>query len=301
MTLVLGDPAGNSITGRSAFIDNSHYAAIETPGGSSVQTGEIDHPNNVLIGQPTGYLVSGEQLHADGETGVLLFPSVEEHDQEPSTVTMTHQAFCQDCAFLKWGAWGARAGFVDPGYTDNETVVPASNVTADVHLGWWVAGDVVSDSDLPTDGSATYAGHAIGNVANNLNGQGAITYVATGDMGMSWSFNDRAGRFDITHFDTPNTGGLDFGGILRAPGVLNGNSFEGAITGQLPEHLPCVGCLPGSNALSGVANGSFARNPGQIAGEVPGGVIGNWSISNGQGNNTFTYGATGIFAGKGVP
>jgi hypothetical protein len=315
MTLVLGDPAGNSITGRSAFIDNTHYAAIETPNGSSVQTGEIGHPNNDLIGQPTGYLVSGQQLDADN---VLLYPSVQVNQQGPPTVTMTHQAFCQDCAFLKWGAWGVRAGFVDAGYTNTDNPgesVPPTNVTADVHLGWWVAGNTASDTELDalrqeavaspsTDFGATYAGHAIGTVANNLSGQGAITYVATGNMDMSWNFGERSGRLDITHFDAPNTGGLSFGGSMQAPGVLDapGNAFTGTITGQLPEHLPCVGCLPGSNALSGVANGSFVHgNDLDVAGAVgklPQGVIGNWNIGNGQGNNTFTYGATGIFAGK---
>jgi hypothetical protein len=147
-----------------------------------------------------------------------------------------------------------------------------------------VAGDVVSDSDLPTDGTATYSGHAIGNVANSLNGQGTITYVATGDMNMSWTFNTRSGQFDITHFDTSVTpSGLSFGGALRAPGVSNGNAFTGVLSGGLPND-------PGS--LSGGVAGSFARSPGQISGAVPSGVIGNWNIGNSR------YNATGIFAGS---
>ena len=216
MTLVLGDPNPNSISGRSAFIDNSHYAAIETPGLSTIQSGS---GNNTLVGQPTGYLVSSEQLGADGPNGVLLFPLNNDGklvDEQGNLIpkggqaVMTHQAFCQSCDFLKWGAWGARAGF------QNTTSGGGDNVNVDVHLGWWVAGNVVGD--LPTGGSASYAGHTIGTVANNIDGGGWVTYVATGDMDMSWNFGSRSGQLNITHFDTPNTGGLHFGGAMSAPG-----------------------------------------------------------------------------------
>ena len=111
----------------------------------------------------------------------------------------------------------ARAEFVDPGYTipgytytDDEgqehTVDPVtvrdSNVTADVNLGWWVAGDITSDVALAAlDATATYQGHAIGSVANNLNDSGWKTYVATGDMKITWSFADRLGDLSISHFD----------------------------------------------------------------------------------------------------
>jgi len=300
LSLVLGDPTNdNSISGRSAFIDDSHYAAIETPGRSTLQTDGGDAVFTPGAPPPTAYLVSGEQLDADN---VLLFPVTNsDHnvviDEETHKPVMTAQGFCNQCDFLKWGAWGGRASFEDPAAPGQ-----TNNVTADIHLGWWVAGNVVSDSDLPLEGGANYAGHAIGTVANNLNGQGAITYVATGDMDMSWNFAERSGTLDITHFDTSVTPqGLSFGGSMHAPGVLDapGNAFTGTITGQLPEHLPCVGCLPGSTALTGVANGSFAGSPG--AGLTPSGVIGNWNIGNGQDNNTFTYGATGVFAGESVP
>jgi hypothetical protein len=51
--------------------------------------------------------------------------------------------------------------------------------TADIPLGWWIAGDVVSSSDMPTTGSASYMGDAIGNVINS-----GKQYTATGDMSM---------------------------------------------------------------------------------------------------------------------
>ena len=181
---------------KSAYIDDVHYAAIETPGGTSVLQ------NN---GQPyahadsTAYLASGEQL------GVTNF--------FPETFTTVNQdgtrPFCDNCDFLQWGAWGARVGFgtdSTSGFTDN------------VHLGWWVAGDVITELKsmkprLPFTAQAPpTTGNAIGNVANNLDNQGWTTYVATGDLNMSWEFRRSLGRFDITNFDKPNTGGLNFGG-----------------------------------------------------------------------------------------
>ena len=102
MTLVLGDPTNNNeIKGRSAFIDNQHYAAIETPGESTIQSGEHgDHP---LIDAPTGYLVSGDQL------GVTkYFPETFGADENNNPPPL-----CTNCDFLKWGTWGARAGFQD--------------------------------------------------------------------------------------------------------------------------------------------------------------------------------------------
>ncbi len=159
--------------GRSAYIDDQHYAAIESSTGTSVNNGQQGNYTNVSA---TSYLASGDQL------GVTkFFPQTFGTNADGSA-----PAFCTGCDFLQWGAWGTRVNFQNTGQTafvDN------------IHTGWWVAGDVVSRSDLPTDGTASYSGHAIGNVANNISGQGAITYVATGDMGMTWDFNSRLGRF----------------------------------------------------------------------------------------------------------
>ena len=282
MTLVLGDPADNSTSGRSAFIDDKHYAAIETPGLSTIQSGEHgDHP---LIDAPTGYLVSGEQLGVDN---ILYYPDHDPEDTEhPDSFVLTKSGFCHDCAFLKWGAWGARAGFQDfndqgaPAFDKNGKPV---KITADVHLGWWAAGDITAVDKLAAlGGEATYSGHAIGNVANNLNGQGWNTYVATGNMRMDWNFSDRSGNLQINHFDTKVTpGGLSFSGAMAAPGVPNGNHFGGALSGGTPDI-----------ALSGHAAGSFVNNgPDKPAA----GAIGNWNVGNDA------YKATGIFAGSGTP
>jgi hypothetical protein len=216
----------------------------------------------------TAYLASGEQL------GVTNF--------FPETFTTVNpdgtRPFCDNCDFLQWGAWGARFGFG----TDS-----TSYYADNVHLGWWVAGDVITDEvegDLPFTGSAYYSGNAIGNVANNLSNQGWTTYVATGNMNMSWDFGERSGRFDITNFDKPNTAGLNFGGDLSMPGVPTGglNKFSGALSGT-NENL---------SYLRGSVTGSFVR---PLSEGMPSGALGNWNIGN---NN---YKASGIFAGGLVP
>ena len=257
---------------RSAFIDNLHYAAIES-GDAQVSNWDYDGGfEDYDYSTATSYLVSGEQL------GVTqFFPDTFEETSEGSGV----RPFCTDCEFIKWGAWGTRVEFGDD---DDDPYVN------NVHLGWWVAGDTTSTAaldNLATDNmTATYNGHAIGNVSNNLK-----TYVAAGDLQMDWSFASRTGNFAISKFDRANFGsnGLTFSGGLCAPGIpgcsfsADGNHFKGGITGVVS-----------GNVASGIAAGSFvndvARNPAR-------GAIGNWNVGTASG----AYRATGIFAGSGTP
>ena len=184
---------------------------------------------------------------------------------------------------MQWGTWGTRINFSNadgPQYTDN------------IHLGWWVAGDVIDQSDLPTDMTASYEGHSIGNVTTNISGNGWVTYVATGDMYMDWDFNARSGNLSIYHFDRGITpGGLTFTGEMTTPGELTGkNKFGGplSLSGDLPNNLNEL------NGMTGSATGSFVRGPinfNNRSGSTPQGVIGNWDVGSAR------YSATGIFAG----
>ena len=100
------------------------------------------------------------------------------------------------------------------------------------------------------------------------------TYLAAGDLNMSWDFGSRTGdltisKFDASHFNDGQ--GLSFSGPMCAPGVAGcaaaaGNHFGG----------PLAGSIDANFRLSGAANGAFVRAPGQLPGT---GAIGNWYVS----------------------
>ncbi len=233
--------------GTSAYIDNQTYAAVEGAGSSVTERALwLNRTDAKALVQ--GYVIGADTIHANE----VLFPgqTVQVGDQ-----LVQKRAFCQTCDFMKWGTWGALVTY------------KTSQVqrTDNVHMGWWIAGDITSSSDMPRDGSATYAGDAIGNVAVRTDG-GWQKYVATGDMDMTWNFARRSGTLDISNFD-----GKSFGGAMFAPGQPQ--SFSGVLAGK--------------GGVSGLANGAFVNGNGINAA----GVIGNFNA----GNNAWR--ATGIFGG----
>jgi len=242
--------------GPSAFIDDGIFAAFENPGESGIKEDErygflnLKKRTHTYDGDNLGvqaYIASANAINANA----VLFPKENPTDEQK-------EAFCQNCDFIKWGTWGARLDYQN--YNQQ-------NVTEDVHLGWWIAGEVVSPSDMPTKGTATYAGDAIGNVASKSGGVWD-QYVATGDMSMNWNFGLRSGLLKIENFDNKN-----FSGIMVAPGKVE---FGGALAGS---------------GVAGTATGAFVgTNPGN----APGGVIGNFGVGNSS------WKATGIFGGTNV-
>jgi len=194
-------------------------------------------------------------------------------------VSLPTGAICDDCKFVKWGAFAANMNF------NNENNEGQNSVLAD---GFWVTGNLTSTAelgDLRNSGAqANYSGRAWASVVNLNNNQTQFNkYAAWGNMGMNWNFGQRQGTLQITNFDRENfEGGLNFDGTMKMPGVVN--KFSGDLTGvNLPNNL--------SN-LNGFAQGSFVKGPLSPAQ----GVIGNWNV--GAGNH---YSATGVFAGSGKP
>ena len=235
--------------GQSAYIDDNQFAALQTAnaGDNSVTEQRLfKAPTTATATAASNYIVSSDAIKANAQ----LFPG---------------GGFCTDCNFIKWGAWGTQVAY-------------GTNTDA-VHLGWWVAGDVLPNNAVPTTKmTAHYDGNAIGDVTRKQ-GQDWLTYVATGDMQMDWNFGERSGRLAINNFDkSVNDGrGYDFSGtMLHVPGSGGSpNQFAGVI---------------GGNGLIGGATGSFV---GPMSGtpSAPQGVIGSWNVGN---NN---YNAVGIFAG----
>ncbi len=110
--------------GRSAFIDDKNFAAIEGEDGTSVSERYLATKRSFPFfevrtytdsaPEVQGFIVSADAIAADE----ILFPGQSGQDQK--------RAFCQSCNFIKWGAWGAR---VD--YTEHT----GQTATADVPLG----------------------------------------------------------------------------------------------------------------------------------------------------------------------
>jgi len=243
--------------GNSAFIDDDIFAAFEKPGESGVQEDErygflgLRKRTHTYEADAQGYFVSADAINANE----ILFPKGPDD-------SFQKRAFCQDCNYIKWGAWGTRLGYED---------YKGQPVTEDVHLGWWIAGDVVSSSDIPTTGKAYYEGDAIGTVASKQGGAWN-QYVATGGMNMNWDFAKRLGLLKIENFDNRN-----FAGIMLAPGKAQ---FGGVLAGS---------------GVAGTATGAFV-GPNVVGGvrDAPHGVIGNFDVGN------KTWKADGIFGGTRV-
>ena len=93
----------------------------------------------------------------------------------PQTIMLTHDLLAApegvdesklcSCDFLTWGYWAADV----PGASSSETPGQRDLVA----LGTWVAGKLPTAADIPTTGTASYAGHAVGsdgNVSGNVVG-----------------------------------------------------------------------------------------------------------------------------------
>ena len=136
--------------------------------------------------------------------------------------------FCTACNFMNWGWW----------MSDFEQLSSDSSLTPRrdrVRLATWVAGTLPRLEDIPTAGTASYSGQAIGNVIN-----GTERYVAFGSFSKSWNFGTREGAATISNFDSKNvsfntssTNGREFRGALNtiaSPGItsaaLAGSFFQ---------------------------------------------------------------------------
>ncbi|MDJ0513619.1 MAG: FecR family protein [Methyloceanibacter sp.] len=282
--------------GRSALINDDIFAALESMEPSAItETGKeiVDYETKKrLVGfngwrpvfeeyqspirdryefsetlETKSYMISADAMGANE----VLFKDQYAKGPEGETLMgptgqpIQKRAFCQDCKYIKWGAWGTRSS-----YTDRR----GRNVTEDTHLGWWITGDVVSPNDMPGAGDANYAGDVVGTVAKLKNGQWNQS-VATGKLDAYWNFRHRAGTIDIRDFDNKNI-----------HGVIGASK-------ESPQNF--VGGLGGKGGIVGTTAGSFVGSPGR--GQTPGGIIGNFDARKLNGN----WRANGIYGGTVVP
>jgi hypothetical protein len=157
---------------------------------------------------------------------------------------------CATCDFIDWGWWGTRV-VVDPSGTE-----VADGRKDYVHMGTWVAGDITHPADMPSTGSASYNGTALGTVMRNTP-DGVAKYIAKGNMNMGFNFNTRTGSVGISNFD-----GMNVGAAVAETSTSTQALFSGGLTGS---------------GMTGVVNGAFVNN-GALKAD---GVIGVFSFGNG--------------------
>jgi trimeric autotransporter adhesin len=223
---------------RSTFIDNNIYAATESY-NSAVQ---VITPSGSTITYPTE---SG---------GATTFPTAAmvTSGTVPGAANGLFQAAgatpCA-CQYLQWGYWEANLPTTNQG--------GPSNTTQASYINTWVAGQPTVT--MPTSGTGTYSGAAIGTVAN-----AGAAYLAAGGFTNTYNFANSTGTIAINNFD--------------------GRNFRGSVAGSGNLY---AGNLSGSN-LSGTAAGMFY---GPNAAETGG----SFAVRAGSGPS---YIASGIFAGK---
>lgn len=235
-TFAFGEQSGS---GQSVFVDADTFAAIETSGGAGNTvtnvTGDSISPKSGTT--PNSYLISSSLV------------------KDADAPLFSGKTKCT-CDFLEWGYWGAKI-------ETSDTSLSADRFDT-FHIGTWVAGQVTNTADLPITGTATYAGHAVGNVVN-----GTAQYLAAGDFNMSLDFSTRSGSATIANFDDRT-----MSATINEQTVVNGNLFSGTLSGP-----------PGLNGDLQTSVVTGPNGPDQ-------GVIGDFHAVQG------TWSATGIVAGE---
>ena len=107
-------------------------------------------------------------------------------------------------------------------------VVTTAGAREHAHLASWIAGKVPNAADLPITGTATYGGHAIGNVYSN----GSI-YTAVGSYANAWNFASRQGNVTMNFDNATYTGTTALAtGSASFSGQINGSNRTGAVFGS---------------------------------------------------------------------
>jgi hypothetical protein len=238
VTLPFGAASGRSFA-RSAFIDNNIYGATE----SATQPVQITTTGGTTISYPTenggattyptlAMVTSGT---VPGAANSLLPPNV---------------SFCS-CQYLQWGYWEGNVPAANQG--------GPSNTTQSAFINTWLAG--MPTVTMPTAGSGTYAGAAIGTVSN-----AGANYLAAGGFSNTYNFGTNAGTVAISNFD-----GHNFAGAVTGSGAV----YTGAIAGA------------GDNRVGAVAGSFYGPGAAETGGA--------FAVHATSGPS---YTASGVFAGK---
>ena len=151
--------------------------------------------NGRYIARDAGTMATSGSTQAVSQALVLVTGrSVNPAELWPDAQTCT-------CEYLDWGFWSGATTWPD-GSEER------------YHMASWVAGELPELVEIPTSGSASYAGQMLGGVID-----GAQRHIASGDMNVSWNFGTRAGAMQVSGFDA-----ADYAGSLSS---IDGRQITG--------------------------------------------------------------------------
>jgi hypothetical protein len=177
MTLKFGDATNDEA--KSAYISSEVFAAEIQDDGAQIDgtSGGSNNLAGVMVSYNTIDKEDTDLFHTGG------------NDSMPDT------------AYSTWGFWAMSSADVSPN---------TGTQNASVHLGTWVGGEVVDQSEIPTSGSASMSGAAVMNVAYRYNQTGTNydvhKYTTTADVAatFNWGSSGYSGTLAFTNFDDKN-------------------------------------------------------------------------------------------------
>jgi len=204
--LVLNFGDADNSNAKSAYLSNEVFAAEIQDNGAQID-GSSGGSNNLA-----GVMVSYNTL--DKEDSDLFHTNG--NDPMPNA------------AYATWGFWAMGAVDASP---NNGTQ------TAAVHLGTWVAGELMANSNIPTSGSANMSGAAVVKAAYRYAQNGSTydvhKYTTTADVAatFNWGSSAYTGTLAVTNFDDKNPIVVNAGFTSFNVGLNSSNGVTSRYTG----------------------------------------------------------------------
>jgi hypothetical protein len=180
-------------------------------------------------------------------------------------------AVIPDTEYSQWGFWAM---------SSLDVSADAGTQTAGVHMGTWVAGEALDQSEIPTSGQATMSGAAVFKVASRSRaGTDGEIYKYTTTANVEGTFNWGASgytgniafsKFDVGNSDFSAAGFTSFAISISGSGAEYSGSWTQDQSGGLYREAWLAGTLYGDDAPdeSGGRVGVSLWSPSQDATEV---------------------------------
>jgi hypothetical protein len=260
---VFGSLNGNGLTGlnsaRGTYVNPTNFGARDAAVFNNGANTPVSLRDGQSLASLNGYanqqLVTAQSVGAN-TSGFL------------TSISSTKVQPCA-CESTQWGFWSA---FNGANNANGQLVFEDQGA-----LLLWVAGNPTTVGALSqATGMATYAGHAIANIATGAGGQ---TYLAAGTFSAAVNFGAQNGAITINGLDNTNYTGM-------ATWVKGTTSFA------TPANSPLMGTGGRTAALAGSFFQGGATNVTPLYGEMGGSLI----LSNLPGNPAYL--GSGIFAAR---